>query len=385
MNNFMQMPNVLLLHVPMNNVENIQQPLFNVVNVNNRYNLTPNINANQIVNQVGVGNVQKEQCNGTESINAMILIKFWNIDGIYQFIDTNCHTIYYYTRKVINGKVKVGIDYNSILKTFSGIKFMNVITIKDKTKEEIDRQEKDLKKEGNKLNMLSFDLKTNGKSENTIVLSCQDEEKVERFKTSFKLRDSKTKWRNLNEMKIINDFIEKFKKVPKKSLNHSFRFGLNVMFETLNLEKMKEESNENTKYLEEVNEKIYENPENETYEVFRDTIFDKDKNDDKEKELLILCFDSLYKFIYRMDENVDHWKVKYFDNPIYKQFLKEYFVVPCRENRIVFTVDDIQKTIHCKEKESKRGHDTVDESEDLNNEKKQRLDMNGSIIRQTNK
>jgi len=227
----MQMQNESL-RVLKNRVENLQKQPSNVVNVNNRYNrysLTPNVNANQTNNQIGVENVQVEPCNSTESINesnvnAMILIKFWNINGISQFVDTNCHTIYYNTRKVVDGKVKVCIDYNCILKTFSGIKYMNVITTKDKTKEEIDRQEKNLKKEGNKSNMINFYLKTNGKSENTIVLSFQNEEKIERFKTSLKLRNSKRKSKNLNEMEIINDFIEKFKEVPVKSLNHSIRF-----------------------------------------------------------------------------------------------------------------------------------------------------------------
>jgi len=148
------------------------------------------------------------------------------------------------------------------------------------------------------------------------------------------------------------------------------------MFETLKFEKIKDEFNENEyiKYLEKVNEKIHENPESETYETFRDTVFDKDKNDDKEKELLILCFDSLYKFIYSMDENIDRWMIKYFNNSIYRQFIKKYFVGSCRMNRIVFTIDDIEKKIHCEKKENRRGYVAGDENEDLNNGKKQRLD-----------
>jgi len=67
------------------------------------------------------------------------------------------------------------------------------------------------------------------------------------------------------------------------------------------------------------------------------------------KKLSKLYFDSLYKYIYSIDENVVNTsQIDHFNAPIYKQFLKEYFIGPCRENRIVFTMDDMKEEIHDK-------------------------------------
>jgi len=350
-------------------------------------------------------------------VNAMISIKLWNVGKISRFIDKKFHTIYYYARKVNHkGEINVIIDYDCILKNIPEIKYMNVITIQDKTRKVIKNLEYNLEENGNESNKLIVPMKTNSKSRKTIKLSFSDEEKVEKFRTSLKLRDSKTKRRKFekelkdkkklkgknkesekgesvqNDMKleIINGFIGKFRKVPEKFLNDSVRFGLDVMYKKLetvmNNWKIKGiyEKEEEIKNLE--NAVKQRNPENETFEKFRDIIFNHVKDEEKKKELLILCFDSLYKFIYNIDENVvDICKVNYFNHPIYKNFLKKYFIGHCRQNRIVITMDDLEPEIHCKEKECKRRYDSIGENEDLEDGKKQKTVDEEQCYPQTDK
>jgi len=311
----------------------------------------------------------------------------------------------YYTRKVNeNSEINVSIDCNGVLKKFPEIKYINVITIKDKTKEEIDFLERSLEREGNESNKLMVPMKTNKKSENTIILSFKDEKMVERLRTSIKLRDSKTKRRKFEKkskgkemhsgesvnkcikIDIINGFIRKMGKVSEEALNDSLRIGLEVMFETLQKViydwKIKEIIDE--REIRNV-EDVIENRKSEidTYEKFRDSIFIFVENEEKKKELLILCFDSLYKFIYSMDENVYSCMVNYFNYPIYKYFLKNYFIGHCRQNQIVITMDDLEKEI-------KRGHvpdlDDENENEDLKKGKKRKIEMNrNKLLRQTDK
>jgi len=368
----------------------------------------------------------KKNSNNTEGttkiyVNAIILIKLWNMGKISRFIDKKTHTIYYCTRKVnSNGEINVSIDYDCILKNIPGIKYMNVITIQDKTRKVIKDLEYNLEEKGNESNKLIVPMKTNSESRKTIELSFSDEEKNEKFRTSLKLRDSKTKRRkfekelkdkkklkgkskesekgeniqNCIKIEIINGFIRKFRKVPEKFLDDSIRFGLDVMYKTLEtvindwkikkIFEKKEKEEEEIKNLE--NAVKYRNPENETFEKFRDIIFNHVKDEEKKKELLILCFDSLYKFIYNIDENVvDICKVNYFNHPIYKNFLKKYFIGHCRQNRIVITMDDLEPEIHCKEKECKRRYDSIGENEDLEDGKKQKTVDEEQCYPQTDK
>jgi len=141
-----------------------------------------------------------------------------------------------------------------------------------------------LEEEGNDSNMLSFDLKTNAESENTIVLSFLDIEIVQRFTTFFKLRDSSTKYKTLNKMKIIDDYIERFKEVPKEFTDCSIKLGITVMRETLNMAiKKKIFKEESFKILE---NEFFKNPGKEAHKNLRCILFSLAKDGEMKKILL---------------------------------------------------------------------------------------------------
>jgi len=357
----------------------------------------------------GVEHVQKKHRNGTKSkkrssnIDLSILIKFFNIDkdDYYQIIDNSIHDVYYRVRKIINGEVKGCINYAGVLKIISGIKYMSVTTIIDKTREKLLEKEYDLKKEGNESNEIIVPLKTNGKCnelnkkcEKTVMLSFKDEKKVVRLRIYLKLRDSKTEERRINKeskdnkkskncktLEIINGFIENYREENEETLVNSVRLSLKVMLKTLLKELKKEISDKKMDYLMDNYHELYNNPENETYAKFRNIIFTIDKNDERKKELLKLCFKALYNYV--MDHSIDNSEKKYFDNPTYIEFIKEYSNGKTSQNDIVITKDIAES----KGRKRKIGsiNENENENEELQKRKKQIIEMDRNITLRTDK
>jgi len=347
--------------------------------------------------------VQKKHRNGIKSKkrssnkNLSIFIKSFNIgkDEYYQIIDESVHDVYYNARKVSNGEVKGCINYASVLKIISGIKYMSVITIDDKKRKKIMNIEYDL--EGNESNEIIVPLKTNGKCketgkkrESTVMLTFKDENKVVRLRIYLKLRDSKTERRRINNelkiekksknckaLEIINGFIENYREENEETLVNSIRFALKVMLKTLLNEVKKEISDEKMDYLMDNYNKLYDNPENKTYAKFKNIIFTVGKNDERKKELLKLCFDALYNNV--MGNSIDNSEQKYFDNPAYIKFVKEYFIRDNSRNDIVITKDIMEL------KGRKRKSDSINDTEELQKRKKQKIDMDGNITLRINK
>jgi len=278
-----------------------------------------------------------------EKIDAKIKIMLWGVGKVLKIIDKNVHTVYYYTRKVKNGKINVGIDYGCVLKKFPKVELLEVFVKKDKkgATDEEKPQIKDINKESN---MVYVSMKTNGESEKTITLSFKDK-KGEKLRISIKLRGSKTKWKNINEMKMIDGYIEKFREDPDDFQNLSIWFGLKEMCETMEIAKTKGIFNkEDIKDIDDAFKNFLKKPEKETHEKFRNFILSKVKTDEKKKELKILCFNSFYKFINNIGNDNNCMINFYKDRKIYIQFLKEYSVVgKSNQNSIIITMDDFEK------------------------------------------
>jgi len=377
-------------------------------------------------------NVQGNKRKNTKSTNeayihAMIAIKLWNMSGKvmnknYRLIDKSPdpHRICYYiprtTPKDANGnsEINVSIDYGSILKILPEIKYMKICY----EKEEIKDEEYDLEKEGNKSYQITVLMKT-FKPNKPIYLSFRDE-KNERLRIFIKLEDSSTtrirfknkdkKSKDENSMdksekksesvencmkfEIIDGFIKEIRKVPEKLLNISIRFGLKEMSQTFSTaiqNKIFEE--EDINIVKDAVEEFLENPKKETHEKLSNIIFNLVKDEKKKNELSILCFDCLYKFICNIDDSVDIFKVNYFNNEIYKKFLKNYTIGQYRENHIVFTMDDFAgdaletktHSINCESENCKRGYNSISENEDHHCRKQQKVDKDGNIFRLTDK
>jgi len=383
--------------------------------------------------------VQGNKHNNTKStkkayIHAIIVIKFWNMGRIklnmnrnYRLTDKspNPHKICYFVPREIpkvtkngNGIINVCIDLNDLLKIFPGLKDMKVHYENQKIEDMV----YDIEKDGSKSNQIIVPMNT-FKVNKPITLSFRDENN-ERFKISIKLEDTSTtrrRFKNKNKgknsedkdeksnnekrksknvencmkLEIINGFIEEIRKVSEEFLDISIRFGLKEMCKTLdmaiNKEIFKKEDSNNV--MNAINE-FLKNPKKETHEKLKYIIFNFVKDEEKKNELSILCFNSLYKFIYNIDDSVDIFVANHFNKEIYKKFLKNYFNGQYRENNIIITMDDItidamETKSHginnCDSEDCKRGYDSISENEDHQRKKQQKVDKSGNIFRLTDK
>jgi len=289
-----------------------------------------------------VDNVQVKNNKNPEARVKIILL---NVENISKFIDQNTYDVYYYTRKVKKGKVTVCINYDLVLKKFPSVKlFVTIQDDKSGKKKSLEIFERN--KEGNELKVL---IETNKNSRKTVFLSFKDKI-VEKFRISFKLKNSKELWRSKqnNNNNKSNGFEE--------LLDILFRFELERIDEIMEKAKKKNIFNdEDIKYI----ENFIKNPKLD-FRNFRSIIFSKAKND-KKKELEKLCFDSLYKLIISTIENDNGSLIKniFCSDPKYFQFLKEYG--KSYENYIIITAE---------EKKKRKQHQNTEESLD---KKKQKL------------
>jgi len=289
-----------------------------------------------------------------------------NMEEKYKFIDKNIHEVYYYTRKVVNGKVMVCFNYDNVLKKFPSIKLLTVTTIQDKDGKILSTQNFEEDEIKNEVNELSILIETNGKSEKTTFLSFKDK-KSEKFKTSIKLKDSTTRNKRINNNKN-NDNNNGY---DEDLLNILFRFGLKEMYKIKEMAKKKNVFNvKDIKYIEDSFKTLIKNPELD----FRSIIFSKAKNEKKE-ELKKLCFDSLFEFIINI-ENDNTCLIKYIETPKLIQFLKEYPFGKSYQNHVIIIEDNLKN-------ENERKRDKNSETEEPQDRKKQKIDVDGNIILQT--
>lgn len=345
--------------------DNRINPQFNCMNNNNGSNDKP-IKASTNENN-------EKSSNEVDKGKAKVTLYLWCIEKNSKINCTEAHSVYYYGRKIVDGKIDVSINYKDVLKKFPGIHWLNVTHKQDTNGEKLKSEDFSIEEKGNEVSM---SIKTNRECESTIYLSFWNNEKSEKFfSISLKLRCPRWKSVEKNKevkMKIINGFIEK-----DQNISEVAQRALISEFVTEEEEIKKKKYNCIEKHGKEVLKLFLEKHEKETYEKFRVILLNLYE---KKEDLKILCFDSLYRLILNIENNnteVINY-INYFKQPKYVQFLKEYSYTfgKSYENDIIITED-------LKEKSNKRKRDTNPEAEEPQKRKKQTFDRDRNIIVRT--
>lgn len=280
----------------------------------------------------------------------------------FPFVDKTEHKIVYDKGKKSKGDMLISIDYSDVLKNFPEIEWVIVSVIQDTT------NEVEYYLEGlTTSNELIIFPRTNFKGKYTTILSFFDENLDERFRTSFKLNDSKERRRIIEKIlkdkkvKAIHTLIEYFEMNPEETLiGDIFDLLSTKMCEALE-EKSEEKENKKDKESEKeakcknkIQRKRLENEiekleeeikslkmiiykirylENKTFGSIKDTIYNGVNSVDTGNEFLICCFDELINII--LERNLHH--------PIFVQFLKDCH--QCEGKKIEIKFSSIEKFI----------------------------------------